>query len=116
MSETIMIADQKGDISYVNPAFELISGYRREEVIGQNPRILKSGEHDNSFYQHMWQTLSSGGNWKGRLINKRKDGTFYTEEANISPLHDAAGKVLHYVATKIDITEEIKREEQYRQG
>lgn len=116
MSEAIMIADQKGNISYVNPVFESVSGYSREEVIGQNPRILKSGEHDNSFYQHMWQTLSSGRGWKGRLVNKRKDGTFYTEEANISPFYDDTGKVVHYVSTKIDVTREIKREEQYRQG
>lgn len=115
-SETIMIADQNGDISYVNPAFEAASGYKREEVIGQNACILKSGKHDPSFYQHLWQILLSGKSWKGRLVNKRKDGTLYTEEANISPLYDDAGKVVHYVATKLDITGEIKREEQYRQG
>jgi len=115
-SETIMIADQKGNITYVNPAFESASGYKREEVIGQNPRILKSGEQDNIFYQHMWRTLSSGKSWKGRLINKRKDGTFYTEETNISPIYNKTDNVVHYVATKLDMTREIKREEQYRQA
>lgn len=115
-SETIMITDQKGNISYVNPAFELVSGYKREEVIGQNPRILKSGEQDKSFYRQMWQTLSRGNSWKGRLVNKRKDGTLYTEEANISPFYDAVGEVVYYVATKLDITGELKREEQYRQA
>ena len=116
MPEAIMLADQKGNITYVNPAFETISGYMREEVIGQNPRILKSGEQDDSFYQQMWKTLSSGKNWKGRLVNKRKDGTFYTEEADISPFYDDTGKVVHYVSTRIDVTREIKREEQYRQA
>ncbi len=116
MPEAIMIADQKGNISYVNPAFETVSGYTREEVIGQNPRILKSGEQDDSFYQHMWETLSKGKNWKGRLVNKRKDGTFYTVEANISPFYNEVGKILHYVATTLDMTEEVRREEQYRQA
>lgn len=113
-AETIVITDKQGSIQYVNPAFELITGYPRTEAIGQNPRILKSGEHDNAFYRAMWDELTGGNSWSGRLINKKKDGTFYTEEATISPVHDAAGEIVNFVAVKRDISQEIALETQLR--
>jgi len=79
--ESIVITDVDGLITYVNPAFEGTTGYRREEVLGQNPRMLKSGAHNRAFYEDMWQHLSRGQTWRGRLINKRKDGTLYRESA-----------------------------------
>jgi len=115
-AETMLITDAKGTIEYVNPAFELITGYTRDEAIGQNPRILKSGEHDDAFYKAMWETLARGEIWHGRFINRKKDSTLYIEDASISPVHDLAGKIINYVAVKRDVTNEIHIEEQLRQS
>jgi two-component system cell cycle sensor histidine kinase/response regulator CckA len=116
VEETIVITDADGTIQYVNPAFEMVSGYTCEEAIGQNPRIIQSGEHDDTFYQQMWNTLLRGETWSGRMVNKKKDGTLYTEEAVISPVKDGFGKTVNYVAVKRNVTEELKREEQFRQS
>ncbi|MBI5818475.1 MAG: PAS domain S-box protein [Verrucomicrobia bacterium] len=115
-AEAIVITDAKGMILYANPAFEKITGYRREEAIGQNPRILKSGKHDAEFYRQMWTVLSRGELWSGRIINKRKDGTLYEEEASISPVRNAAGKIVNYVAVKRDVTQEAAQETQLRES
>lgn len=115
-SETIVITDAQGIIQYANPAFERTTGYTCEEAIGQNPRILKSGKHDEEFYQNMWKTLTSGKTWNGQFINKKKGGDSFTEEATISPVRDASGKTVNYVAVKRDITAEIKMEETLRQA
>ncbi len=115
-AETIVITDSEGMIQYVNPAFEQITGYMREEAIGQNPRLLQSGEHDDAFYKEMWGMLTGGETWRGRITNKRKNGTLYTEEAVISPVRDASGRIVNYVAVKRDITKEMKLEEQLRQA
>lgn len=110
--ETIVITDSGGIIQYVNPSFELTTGYSRSEAIGQNPRILNSGTHDENFYKELWQTISSGENWQGRFINKRKNSTFYTEEASISPVKDSSGKIINYVAVKRDITDHLQIQEE----
>jgi len=115
-AEAIVITDVEANIQYVNPAFEKISGYTVAEVMGENPRFLKSGIHDDAFFQAMWDTLAKGETWSGRIINKRKDGEFFTQEAVISPVRDAAGETVNYVAVKRDVTEEIKLEEQLRQS
>lgn len=115
-AEIVVITDTDGIIEYVNPAFEQITGYSREEAIGQNPRILKSGEQDDRFYTEMWQTLKRGEVWIGRLVNKKKDSTLYTEEAIISPVHDETGRIVKYVAVKRDITKELVLETQLRQS
>jgi PAS domain S-box-containing protein len=103
--DMIVITDLQGTIQYVNPAIEAVTGYRREEVLGQNPRLFKSGRHDLAFYQQLYQTITSGRTFQGQMVNRRKDGTLFTEEATISPVRDAAGKVVNYVAVKRDITE-----------
>lgn len=115
-AEIVKITDAEGTIQYVNPAFEVVTGYSREEIIGKNPRVFKSGEQDDDFYKELWATLVAGGIWKGRFINKKKDGTLYTEEATISPVKDGSGTIVNYVAVKRDVTEERKLEEQLRQS
>ena len=115
-AESIVITDTKGTILYANPAFEKITGYTRAEALGQNPRVLKSGKHDAVFYHRMWETLEHGETWSGHFINRRKDGTLYEEEATLSPVRDAAGKVVNYVAVKRDVTHEVELETQIRQA
>jgi len=115
-AETIVITDASGTILYANPAFEKVSGYTRAEALGQNPRILKSCKHDAEFYREMWTILLRGEVWSGRLINKKKDGTLYEEDATISPMRDATGKVVNYVAVKRDVTHEAELEVQLRQS
>ena len=114
--EMIVITDTEGDIQYVNSAFERVTGYSRKEAIGQNPRILKSGRQDPPFYRNLWKTISSGGIFHGRMVNKRKDGTFFTEEATISPALDASGQIVNYIAVKHDITENLRMTAQLQQA
>jgi PAS domain S-box-containing protein len=102
--EIILVTDSQGTIEYVNPAFETVTGYSRAEAIGQTPRILKSGKQDDEFYRNLWKTLVEGHTWKGRFINKRKNGTLYTEEATISPVRDTQGHITNYVCAKNDIS------------
>ena len=111
-AEMVVITDAGGNIEYVNAAFEGVTGYTRAEVAGRNPRLLQSGTLDAAFYRAMWATLTGGHTWRGRLVNKKKDGTLYSEEASISPMRSPAGVTTSYVAVKRDITEEIAREAQ----
>ncbi len=104
-SDSIIITDASGAIEYANPAFERASGYRLSEVIGENPRILKSGQQPPAFYRTMWQRLTSGRTWSGTLVNRRRDGALYEEEATISPIRDASGSTTGYVGVKRDVTE-----------
>jgi two-component system, cell cycle sensor histidine kinase and response regulator CckA len=115
-AEMIVITDPLGSIQYVNPAFESVTGYAKEEVLGRSPRILKSGEHETSFYEDLWGTIASGKAWAGHFVNKKKDGTRYTEDATISPVHDAEGRIVNYVAVTRDSTHERHLEEQLRQA
>jgi two-component system, cell cycle sensor histidine kinase and response regulator CckA len=112
VGEMVMITDPQGTIQYVNPAFTDVTGYSREEVIGQNPRLLKSGKQDREFYQCLRATLTDGRTFHGRMVNKRKDGTLFTEDATISPVKDASGRILNYVAVKRDVTEHLRAEEE----
>lgn len=107
-AEIIFITDTTGTINYVNPAFELVTGYTKDEAIGQTPRILKSGKQDDSFYREMWKTIKSGKTWNSRIINRKKDGTLYTEDATITPIYSPSGNIVNFVAVKRDITEELK--------
>ena len=114
--DAIVITGTDAVIRYVNPAFKTMSGYSAEEAIGQNPRFLQSGQHDAAFYADLWKTIAAGEVWKGRFINKRKNGTLYTEEAIISPVRDSTGKITGYAEIKRDVTEELAKEEQFRQN
>lgn len=113
---TIMLADTRGNIEYVNPKFCQVTGYRPEEVIGRNPRLLKSGETSAVEYAHLWQTISSGGEWRGEFHNRKKNGELFWEAATISAITDPAGRITHYLAVKEDITtrktmEAVEREQ-----
>ncbi len=114
--ETVVITDVDGAIQYVNPAFEKISGYTVSEALGQNPRVLKSGLQDEAFYQELWKTISNGKTWSSRIVNKRKNGTFYTEDATISPVFDDKGLIVNYVAVKRDITDHLALAAQFEQA
>lgn len=102
---SIVITDRSGQIEYVNPHFEQVSGYSVAEAKGQNPRILKSGEQPAEFYANLWATISSGGTWHGEFYNRRKNRECYWESASISPVRDATGRISHFIAVKEDITE-----------
>jgi PAS domain S-box-containing protein len=115
-AETVLVSDAQGCIVYVNPSFEALTGYTRAEVLGRNPRILKSGVHDEAFYRTLWGTISSGKTWHGRLVNRKKDGTLFTEEATISPVRDAAGIITSYVGVKRDISRDLALEAQLLQS
>ena len=115
-NEVIVITDVEGRIQYVNPAFKTISGYDPDEVKGCNPRILKSGKQSRAFYCELWKIISSGKTWKGKIVNKRKDGSLYTEEATISPVFNADGEIVNYVAVKRDVSEQLRLEAQLLQS
>ncbi|MFA5194141.1 MAG: PAS domain S-box protein, partial [Verrucomicrobiia bacterium] len=115
-AESIVITDANGTIQYVNPAFEQISGYTRQEALGQNPRVLKSGKHDAAFYKKVWDTLLRGEVWHGHFINKRNNGELYEEDASITPIRNNAGNIVNYIAVKRDVTQEVALESQLRQS
>jgi PAS domain S-box-containing protein len=100
----IVITNPAGDIEYANPKFIEITGYTLAEVLGKNPRVLKSGDKGPEAYRQLWLTITSGKEWRGEFHNKKKNGELYWESASISPIRDLAGRVTHYVAVKEDIT------------
>jgi len=102
---SIVITNPHGDIEYVNPYFERTTGYSSREVIGLNPRVLKSCVQPKSFYEELWATIAAGRDWRGEFCNKKKDGTLYWEQASISPVRDEQGKIVQFIAVKEDITE-----------
>jgi len=101
---SVVITDRRGTIEWVNPAFCRITGYTREEAVGQNPRVLKSGRHSAEFYREMWRTITAGQSWQGEFINRRKDGTLFTEAVTITPVRDEHGVIAHFIAIKHDIS------------
>jgi len=115
ITEVVIITDIDGRIQYVNPAFEKISGYSRSEVLGKTPGIIKSGRQSVGFYRDLWATIKSGQTWRGRLINRKKDGRLFVEDASITPVRDASENIINFVGVKRDITEMIRLEEQMRQ-
>jgi len=110
----IVITDMKGSIKYVNPRFTQVTGYLLEEVEGKNPRVLKSGEQDDSFYKKLWQTITGGDIWKGTFHNRCKDGTLMWELAVICPIKNDQGKSIGFIAIKEDITEKVNTENELR--
>lgn len=107
----IVITDPAGKIEYVNPKFSKASGFGAEEVLGRNPRLLKSGETPREEYRKMWETISSGGDWRGEFHNRKKNGDLYWESASISSITDGDGKITNYLAVKEDITERKRAQE-----
>jgi len=101
---SVVITDVKGNIQWVNPAFCRITGYTFEEAVGQNPRVLKSGVQSKEYYATMWRTIASGKSWSGEFVNRRKDGSLFTEAVSITPVRSERGVILHYIAIKEDIS------------
>ena len=112
-ANAIVITDSRGAIMWVNRAFTTMTGYSKEESLGMNTRLLKSGEQPDSYYANLWSTIVSGKVWQGQLVNRRKDGTTYTEEMTITPVtHDPENATLaHFVAIKQDITERMRAQD-----
>ena len=110
----IMISDREGSVIWVNSAFTRLTGYEADDVIGKNPRILKSNQQEPAFYQNLWETILSGKVWHSELVNRRANGNLYTEEMTISPVRQKQGEISHFIAIKQDVTErkhhEIERE------
>jgi PAS domain S-box-containing protein len=111
---SVVITDVDGRIEYVNPKFVEATGYTYAEVVGKNPRVLKSGETAPAEYEKLWKTISAGNVWRGEFHNKRKNGELFWELASIAPVRDARGDITHYVAVKEDITQRKETEEQLR--
>jgi PAS domain S-box-containing protein len=112
---SIVITNLDGKIEYVNSKFVELTGYSVEEALGKNPRILKSGQTSGEEYKNLWSTITNGQVWRGEFHNKKKNGDLYWETATISPIRDANGKIMHFVAVKEDITQQRIMEEQLRQ-
>jgi PAS domain S-box-containing protein len=114
-ADAIVLTDKKGIIEYVNPAFVTITGYKKEEAIGQTPRLLKSGKYSQSFYKNLWSTILSGNPYKGEMINKKKNGESYWSQNTITPLKDSNEKITNFVSVIKDISEiKIKKELEIR--
>ena len=112
----IVITDPDANILYVNPAFSKVTGYSGEEVLGNNPRILKSGKHDQVFYDKMWSVLRTGENWQGTLVNQCKNGREIYVETVITPVFDNTDTLTHYIAVQEDVTEKLQLEQQFQRA
>jgi PAS domain S-box-containing protein len=106
----VIITDRSGTMLWVNPAFTTLTGYTPEEVIGANPRILKSGQQDAAFYQDFWKTILAGRVWRGEFVNRRKDGRIYINEETITPVRLHGGEITHFVGVMQDVTERKEAE------
>jgi hypothetical protein len=107
---SVVITDKFGTIEFVNPRFTEVTGYDPHEAIGNNPRILKSGKQDNDFYRKMWETIKSGNNWRGEMINKKKNGDLYWEYAIITPVTNDKNEITNFIAIKEDISDRKEKE------
>jgi len=103
-ANAVVITDPAGTVIWINSAFEQLTGYASEEIVGKSTRVLKSGQNSPAIYQDMWRTILEGRIWRGELINRRKDGSLYDEEMTITPVQDEAGKITQYIAIKLDIS------------
>lgn len=114
--ELIFITNKVGDIEYANPAFSATTGHALPDIVGKNPRILKSGKHDRDFYLNIWDTLHTGKPWRGRFINKCKNGSEYIADVAISPITNQKHETTHYVCVQRDVTQVVQLEESLRQS
>ncbi|WCJ59854.1 PAS domain S-box protein [Fontisphaera persica] len=110
----VVITNAAGAIIFVNRAFTEETGYTLEEVLGKNPRLLNSGRHDRYFFQRYWDTILAGKTWTGEIVNRRKDGSFYTQEQRVTPIRDARGRITHFIAIQQDITARKRLETELR--
>ena len=115
-AEAVIITDATGVIQYVNPAQERLSGYSRDELIGQTPHVLDSDFHHGNFYEQIWDTIGVGKAWSGRFINKKKDGADYHEDATISPIYNMEGDLTNFVVGQHDVTKQVSLQEQLFQA
>ncbi|HNA29804.1 MAG TPA: PAS domain S-box protein [Thiobacillaceae bacterium] len=113
-ADSIIITDRERRIEYVNPAFEQLTGYAQEEVVGLKTYFLRSGVHDEKFYAALWETISAGGVYRGVMVNRKKDGSIFHEQKTISPLKDGRGEITHFISTGHDITELVLAEDKER--
>lgn len=113
-ANAVLITDQEGRIEWANPAFTSLTGWPKEEVIGQTPRILKSDIQAPFYYEKLWETIRSGNVWRGELHNRRRDGTVYVEEQTITPVKTADGEIRHFISIKQDVTARRQNEEKIR--
>lgn len=104
-ADSVMMVDLAGRITFVNAAFERLTQYSRDEVIGRSPRLLRSGVEPDAFYERTWAMIAAGEHWEGELVNRRKDGSFCTQETSVSPIRDAEGKLTGYVSVSCDVTD-----------
>src|SRR5438045_7072537 len=115
-ADLVIITDRTGVIEYINPAFEALTGYSPQEVIGQTPRILKSGQQTSELYEELWRTILSGNVFRGTMINRKKNGDVFVAEKTVTPLRDNDGKVTHFISNDRDITERRRLEIQLQQA
>ena len=113
---SIVITDTSGNIEFVNRQFTEVSGYSREEALGKNPNIFKTGHTPPEEYKKIWQTIANGGVWKGEFLNQKKNGSHFWEHATIAPVRNVQGRITHYVAVKEDISERKRLEERLHQA
>lgn len=109
-AESVIISDKRGIVQYINPAFERISGYTQKDIVGHHLRILKSDKHEEIFFRKMWNIISRGEVWAGRIKNRMKDGTLYEFETRISPVRDSSGEIINFVSVNRDITQQVELE------
>ncbi len=111
IAEAVMITDQKGVIEYVNPAFEAMTGYNRDEIIGKTPKLINSGKHNPAFYHRLWQTILAGGVFSDIILNRRKNGELFYEEKTITPQKNSLGEIVNFISSGKDVTERIDAQE-----
>ncbi len=115
--DAIIITDRAGVIEWVNPAFTGLTGYTAEEALGESPgKLIGSGRHAPAFFKEFWETILAGRTWVGEMINRRKDGSLWTERQSVTPIPDASGAITHFVAIKRDLTKQLQLEAQFRQA
>ena len=115
-SEAIIITSSDGFTEYINPAFTRLTGYEWDEIIGKKASLLKSGTHDKQFFADMWQNISTGTNWQNRVVNRKKDGSYYPAMLSIAPIKNEDGDITHYVGSQQDLSEYEGLEDQFHQA